>query len=71
MELTSSYTKAYTTIIAWSDNIQDKDLSSSGQRSFAAEELVDEYCLKVENLSQKEWKKLFHATTHYLNTVRT
>ena len=65
------YTQAYTTIIAWSNKVPTIDIQDEGQRAFVAEQLVDDYYLKVNDLGQKEWKKLFHATCNYLDTVRT
>ena len=65
-----NHTTAYTTIVAWSNDVDNQALQTDGQKSFVAEELVDRYSLEVENLGQKEWKKLFKSVKHYLATVR-
>lgn len=65
-----NHTSAYTTIVAWSNDVDTQALQTDGQKSFVAEELVDRYSLEVENLGQKEWKKLFQSVKHYLATVR-
>ena len=65
-----NHTTAYTTIVAWSNDVDNQALQTDGQKSFVAEELVDRYSLEVENLGQKEWKKLFQSVKHYLATVR-
>ena len=65
-----NHTTAYTTIVAWSNDVDTQALTTDGQKSFVAEELVDRYSLEVENLGQKEWKKLFQSVKQYLKTVR-
>ena len=65
-----NHTTAYTTIVAWSNDVDIQALQTDGQKSFVAEELVDRYSLEVENLGQKEWKKLFKSVKHYLTVVR-
>ena len=65
-----NHTTAYTTIVDWSNNVDNQLLQTEGQKSFVAEELVDRYSLEVENLGQKEWKKLFKSVKHYLTVVR-
>ena len=65
-----NHTSAYTTIVAWSNDVDTQALQTDGQKSFVAEELVDRYSLEVENLGQKEWKKLFKSVKHYLTVVR-
>ena len=65
-----NHTTAYTTIVAWSNDVDNQALQTDGQKSFVAEELVDRYSLEVENLGQKEWKKLFKSVKHYLTVVR-
>ena len=65
-----NHTSAYTTIVSWSNDVDTQALQTDGQKSFVAEELVDRYSLEVENLGQKEWKKLFQSVKHYLATVR-
>ena len=65
-----NHTTAYTTIVAWSNDVDSQALQTDGQKSFVAEELVDRYSLEVENLGQKEWKKLFQSVKHYLKVVR-
>ena len=71
MTVKNPYTEAYTTIVEWSRLIPDEDLSTPGMRYYAAEQLVDDYSLKVSKLGQKEWKALFHAICNYLETVKT
>ena len=65
-----NHTSAFTTIVDWSNNVDNQLLQTEGQKSFVAEELVDRYSLEVENLGQKEWKKLFKSVKHYLTVVR-
>ena len=65
-----NHTTAYTTIVDWSNKVDNQLLQTEGQKSFVAEELVDRYSLEVENLGQKEWKKLFKSVKHYLTVVR-